>query len=311
MKFKREDLGLYFAFMLMGAGAGLLAGSIISSIIERRRKSQQADGSVEVEYDPNWAIKERKAIEEELARMTEEQNLRVEHAKLMSKGYRASGVEWKAPEPKEHEEEKPRKKNTHRSNNSIYSDEELKEFIIEHNVGTMHQEMLRNGYMTMDQVLGVMEEEALAMELPEQDYGSQYRSYYTAAQEEAKELEELSKDEIAILVDELGIVNDRYRITSAPPEHASELLFKEVQWDEEDNSFYFLRRGAPIAYDIRTGIGHDTWEVVVKFLVPEGKLTDVYVEDMDNGKLFAFHKLADLDEDEPPVGEDLDDDDLD
>lgn len=285
MKFKKEDMGLYLAFILVGAGLGILTGSVLASYLKKKeaQEVETAKKDEEVAPDLDWGKKQRLLIEKELN----------EKRKTYEK------EDWVVPK-KEEPKKKPRKVN--KKHDSPYTEEELKEFAIEYKPNVFQMAMLENGSMTMEQVKGVIEEERLASEIEDIDYGAQYRSYFENAIEEAKELNSFSEEEIKELVNEIGIINNRFRVTTYPPTDTN-LRLREIQWDSHDNGFYFLRQGHVMPYSIDTSIGHDAWEEIVTFMKTD-KLTDVYVEDIPNGRVYLFHKLADLGEDEPLTPED-------
>lgn len=284
MKFKKEDLGLYFAFALVGGGLGLLAGVILTNWLEKRAQEEAADEELaENEVaDDDWAMIEKERREVELI----EAETSVFETIKDEEDY----------EPKEMDiDEKPEKKrNERRPNKSQYTDEELEEFFAEYSPNVMMMEMLRNGGMTIEQVIGVIEAEEEALDQEPVDYN---KPYHEVNVEEAEEEGNLEPEKIEELIQELGIVNDRFQILTGPPHNAGDLLHKEIQWDPEDNSFYMLRREAPIIYDIRTSIGHDTWEVIEPYLLRG--LSKIYVVDLEKPRYYSFHKLAGLGEDDP------------
>lgn len=290
MKFKKEDAGLYFAFMLIGGGLGMLAGAILANWIEKRKELVGAEDpgtKGPAASDQDWAKAQRAKIEQELAEQ------RKEHAEVMSRGYKAGA--WVAPVKKE-TVGKPRKKNEKRPNLSKYSDEELEEFFAEFPVNYFQMEMLRNGSMTMEQVQGVLELEQEALEMEPEDYSAPYRTAFEIAKEEAK-FEGMDKVQLEYIIEELGIINGKFRVLASPPVNANELPTKEIQWDPEDDAFYYLRRGQPILYNIQTTIGRETWDEIIPYML--GNVTDIWVEDVENSKLYAFHKLVGIGEDEP------------
>lgn len=295
MKFKKEDAGLYFAFILIGGGIGLLTGAIIASYLEKMKKNKEMEeGAVEV-ADDSWAEKERARIDEELAQ-------RREHAEMMAGRYRKEEWTVKPAEKKD----KVRKRNEKNPNNSGFSEEELDSFAAEFGANEFQMQMIRLGTMTMDQVRGVIEEERLAEESDPTDYSAPYRTYFENAKEDAENGELPDPREI----EELGLIDDRWRVTLEAPNHSNELSLKELQWeqhalqwDDEDNEFYYLRQGRIIPYDIRTSFGHDVWEHVVRYILGDD-VNELYIEDLQNGRLFLIHKLVAMGEDEPLTPED-------
>ena len=286
MKFKKEDIGLYFAFALVGGGLGLLVGAILTSWLEKRAQEEAIEKawSENEGADEEWAEaaeKARRADEE--ARRADEEAARKIHEEM------TEDLEYKVKK-----QAKEKKRNEKRPNKSQYTDEALEEFFAEYQPNVMMMEMLRNGGMNMEQVIGVIEAEEEAFNREPVDYSAPYHEANVAEAEEAGEYE---TEELKNMGEDLGIVNGRFQIRTGPPDNASDLTCREIQWDSEDNSFYMLRRGNPIGYDIRTGIGHDTWEVIAPYLLRG--MGDIFVVDLEKPRYYSFHKLAELGEDDP------------
>jgi hypothetical protein len=272
MKFKKEDLGLYFAFVLVGGGLGLLAGALITNWLEKKARKELAEEGLTLneKAQQEWNKEAQEIIEEE--------------------GYmEISEVEstvstWHVvPEQEEEIDEKPeRERRPQRPNRSDYTEEEIAEFIEVYSPSQIQLEMLRNKMMTMDQIASVIEREEEAQNSDPTNYAGQYY-------EEEEEDEEFELEEIEEIVKELGVVDDRFHILTGPPEDFPDRIFKDIQWDPEDDSFYTLRRGQPINHDIRTGIGFDTWGIVEPLF--DNGVNDIYVVDNDRNIYYKFHKL--------------------
>jgi hypothetical protein len=290
MRFKKEDLGLYFAFGLVGGGIGLLAGALLTNWLEKKAQKKVIEIEKELADDEAWE-------------MTEEEKEEAEELYEMIKGeehYVPSPEEntstWHVvPRTEEEINKKPERARKEKRPNlsTLYSDEEIEAFIIEYEPNQIQLEMLRNNMMTMEQIIGVIELEEEANNSDPINYSGSYRDM----EEVREEVEELEREILEELVEELGVVNDRFHILTGPPENSEEMTFKEIQWDPEDGDFFTIRRGHPIKFDIRTSIGHDTWDVVEPLL--EQGLTDIYIVDQEKPRYYAFHKLVGLGEDDP------------
>ena len=285
MRFKKEDIGLYFAFILVGGGLGLLAGAILTNWLERRaqEEAEEEEWSENEIADEDWVMLEEERMEaEKIAYEMDEEAARKEHKEM------TEDLEYKVKtQPKE------KKRNDRRPNLSGHTDEELENFFAEYQPSMMQMEMVRSGVMSWEQVIGVLELEEAAFNTDPVNYN---QPYHEANVEEAEEEGQYDQEELEDMVQELGIVNDRFRILTGPPNNAEDLTHKEIQWDPEDNSFYMLRRGHPMIYEIRTGIGHDTWEIVEPYLLKG--LNNIFVVDLETPRYYEFHKLAGVGEDD-------------
>jgi len=306
MKFKKDDLGLYFAFALVGGGIGLFVGAFLTSWIERRSEEQfnaeEAARDEALEEDLNrWIGPNEAKLRAELAAERLEQLEKASEGIKEEEGYEVvdlSDEKWEKylnlPEtPKKEKKVSRKQKESLYENRSRYSNEELMDFIAEHDPNPFSQQMLFNGTMTMEQVLGVIEQETLAMERESYNYAQQYHEDNV---EDAEEEGDYDEEYINNPPRDLGIIDDRFHILTGPPENSNDLTAREIQWDKEDNSFYMIWRNEPMNYDIETGIGHDAWAVVEPYLLRG--FDDIYVVDLQKNRYYKFYKMPELGEDD-------------
>ncbi len=134
MKFKKEDIGLYFALGLVGAGVGLLMGAFIAS---RRRDSSTYNI---INYIPE--------LDEEPSLKIPRKENRVE--KAAKKHERARQAAKKVDSP------------------------ELKGFIVEYQPSAIQIEMIRSGLLTIDALRETMIQEEFAKQKAPYNYNSPY-----------------------------------------------------------------------------------------------------------------------------------------
>jgi hypothetical protein len=323
MKFKKDDLGLYFAFALIGGGIGLLAGSLLTNWLERRAQEKvNAEDEIEEEHPADRWIGPREAklrLEinqqelQEARNRTKDLTQNYEYQEvLLNEELEVTGEEeededvdkidlddekWKKytnlPEPIKKKKSVVKKQKGLYENLSQYSDEELLDFISEHDPNVFAQQMLYNGTMTMEQVLGVIMREQEALEQDPFNYAEQYHIDNVA---EAEELGDFDAEFLDDPPEELGIIDNRWQVYVGMPDGIEDKFLREIQWDSEDNSFYMIRKGSPFPYDIASGIGHNTWETIEPYLLRG--LSNIYVVDLQKPRYYFFYKIPELGEDD-------------
>lgn len=324
MKFKKDDLGLYLAFALIGGGIGLMAGSLLTNWLERRaEKKVNTEDEVEEHLADRWIgpreaklrleINQQKLQEARLKakELTQDQMYEYQEV-LLNEELEATGEEkedeevdeidlndekWEKytnlPEPTKKKKSVVKKQKGLYENLSPYSDEELLDFISEHDPNVFAQQMLYNGTMTMEQVLGVIIREQEALEQESFNYAEQYHIDNVA---EAEELGDFDEEFLDDPPEELGIIDNRWQVYVGMPDGIEDKFLREIQWDREDNSFYMIRKDSPFPYDIASGIGHNTWETIEPYLLRG--LSNIYVVDLQKPRYYLFYKIPELGEDD-------------
>lgn len=136
MKIKREDIGLYFALGLVGAGMGLLVGAYIAS-----KRGGSMPRYIPENYQKEWG---ESAVENTLEKMAEKPVRKIPRKKKLVK----------------------------KGKNDI--DPELVRFIREFNPSTIQIEMVKSGLLTIDELQETMIQEAIAKEKKPYNYNGPY-----------------------------------------------------------------------------------------------------------------------------------------
>jgi hypothetical protein len=226
LKFKREDLGLYFALGLVGAGTGLLVGAFIAS---------RRGGLVPVNIPPMEPAME---------------------------------VTVKKIPRKKFSEKKGKKELT----------PEMKAFIDKYEPTKIQIEMVKNGYLTLESLEETMIKEELAKHKPPVGY---YKRYLE--DEEKPDLEEL-----ALLPDDLEMVDDRYKILEGPHPGKPVKSLRVVYFDPEDESFFTMTRRKDLipADSVEEFISEETWDVMLPYML--SGFAPLYVDDMQTARHYRF-----------------------
>ncbi len=135
MKFKKEDVGLYFALGLVGAGMGLLVGAFIAS--------RRGGPTVVNNYIPRGEVPDEEWNEEEK-----------EHAVKIARNF-------------------SRKKKS-RKKAQIITSEELAVFIAEYEPTIIQIEMVKSGILTLDELERTLILEKAANEIEPYNYNEPY-----------------------------------------------------------------------------------------------------------------------------------------
>ncbi len=250
MKFKKSDLGLYFASSLVGAGVGLLVGALVASRLA-------GPGPI---YLPD---------EEKYTRSSAEISFRRARPRKNDK-FEQQVVDAAEKFPRE---KKPRKKSI---KIQAQDDPELAEFIAEWEPSTIQIEMVHTGLITLGDLQEVLIEEALAKEAEPYNYSARYLDH------DKPELAEIAK-----LPEEEEVVDDRYQILREPPANKDGIPVRDIYWDPEDDTFYMLSRNkTPVPTDLRGVISLDTWDVMVPYF--DKGYDALYVDDLKTSKFYRF-----------------------
>lgn len=248
MKFKKSDLGLYFASSLVGAGAGLLVGAFVASRLT----------GPEPIYLPDEEKYTRSSAEISFRRVRPRKNDKFEQQVVNAA------------------EKFPTGKKTRKKTIKIKAqdDPELAEFIAEWEPSTIQIEMVKTGLITQEDLQELLIKEELAKETEPYNYSAPYV--------DKPELADLTK-----LPEEEEIVDDRYQILRDPPADKDVKTVREVYWDPEDDTFYTLSRNkTPVPADLRGMISEETWDVLVPYF--DKGYEALYVDDLKSARFYRF-----------------------
>lgn len=254
MKFKKEDVGLYFALGLVGAGVGLLIGAYIAS---RRGRATTVVNNL---YIPEgMTYDEKKDIfvleeEEPIAQKFPRKKNRVEKAQEDHERARQEAKKVDSPQ--------------------------LKGFIVEYRPSSIQIEMVRSGVITLDELRETMLQEELAEAKEPYNYNGPYH------EDDKPELSELAK-----LPEDEEIIDDRYEILQKPPKRKSKKNVRTIFFDQEDGTFYTLtRQGAPVPIaQIDEFISEETWEILLPYML--SGFDPLFVNDLSNAKYYKFELI--------------------
>jgi len=306
MRFKKEDVGLYFAMMLMGAGVGLLIGSIIANRLQARHEEEEAEEEWEENAlaDEMWEAEQvaklkhisEQGIVDRTELTEEEQAMAAEAQEIAEEEEYVSAQIDKFNSRLEAVKERPAKptrlKVTKKpENQSEYSDEELEIFIADNEPNQPLITMLYGGLMTMEDVLGVIEAEEDAQNMEEVDYGKQYRGENIF--ENPPEFDENDKPvppPIPLQLEVYGVVNERWTLRANRPDGYDDQLLKEIVYDPDENLFFHMRNGQQLPFEMAAAGGSDVWEAAERYMDAAGT-DEIIVDDGMKPRWYIFHRL--------------------
>lgn len=250
MKIKKEDIGLYFALGLVGAGVGLLVGAYIASKRGGSIPSYIPEGTV---YDKE---KGRFVIDEEWGEAVVEKRLE----KMAEK------TDRKIPRKKKRVKKGQKK-----------SDPELEAFIKEFEPSAIQIELVKNGLTTLEELEETILQEKLAEEKEPYNYNGPY------LEDDKPDLSDLAK-----LPEDEETVDDRYVILRQPPKRKSPKNMRVIYFDSGDGSFYTMtRKKQPVPIgSITEFISEETWEVMLPYML--SGFAPLFVNDLTNAKYYRF-----------------------
>jgi len=298
MVFKKEDLGLYFAMMLIGGGGGLIAGAFITAQINKKR--EEAFNAEEAARDENWPPEE--AVEQ-----TEEEA-----------GYVQAGPATHKPAGKEvvidmrerelQESETPRgvpPKKIHepkRSHLSKDDQQELARLLAEYDVTPMQIDLIESGTMTVEELEGALaetefEKESIS-EITRTDYNEPYR-------DEKPSMDALLGDKLVDdggprdLGDLLVVVGNKWEISIEPPEGKNEQKKRTIYFDPIDESVFMMSAsGHTVPADLRVITTPEVRELIMPWLLFEEEIESIYLTDVTNKKArwYEIAKVVDVED---------------
>lgn len=257
MKFKKEDIGLYFALGLVGAGAGLLLGALLAARLTNPGKRRYVPYIPKPEEDwdegaeEEWDDEPIKKMDRKIARVkkSEKQSLTTEE--------------------------------------DAVKESLLTAFIVKYQPSAIQIEMVKNGLATLDELKEVLIKEEMANQLKNYNYNTVYR--------ETDDKPDLA--ELAQLPDEIEIIDKRWQLSSKQTEAKSEENLRRVFFDDEDDSFFSMsRQGHPIPMGaINELVPNEVWDVVEPYLA--SGIGPIFVNDLETPKHFRFEIVSEDTED--------------
>lgn len=312
LKFKREDLGLYFAMGLVFGGAGLLVGAFVSNKLEQRRREK------ELEYlEEDW----------EAPDVHTEDSEEVVINPIVAKDKRGFGT-LADPEAIELAREKSLKRRKQKDSErkkfhlSDQQRSELRRLIEEYEPTTIQIELVESGTMTLEDLeMSLLEEQFIEAEFEEEeddplpvtitegqtdgdyldhtDYSSQYRGY----EDNKPDIDDLiSSNDIGErpLEELLVVVDNRWEILLDEPKGKHQKNRKDIFFDPENESTYVLSPSDPditIPVDIAVMISPEVKDLVWDFLLFE-EVGTIYINDLEGPRWYTISKEGESVEDD-------------
>jgi len=309
LKFKREDVGLYFALGLIGGGVGLLIGAFIANRVEQKLRGDLAYLDEDMEAPD---------IHMETLPEDEDGSMINPSVKMEYRELKAVVKEIDALDMPERVVPKAGKMSKGRTFRLSRKDErELTRLLKEYKPTEVQIDLVHQGIMTVEELeLELIEREMEAME--DVDYEE------IDAEEEEEELELVSGEEDGIDhidyskpyrvfeddkpdMDDLLPVNDigrrdlsellvtiggRYEIMLERPEGKHQKNRKLLMFDEQDERVYQPARsgsGQPVPVDIAVMISPEVKDTIWDFLLFED-VDPIYIDDLKGTRWYEIQR---------------------
>lgn len=259
MKFKKEDLGLYFALVLVGGGAGLLIGALLAA----RLASSKPLYIPEEEDEEAW---ENDDIEEEWDEDAEESAPKIARREKSEKQILSHY----------------QKKHFITEEEAAAKEALLAAFIVEFQPSAIQIEMVKNDLLTMDELKEVLILEEVTRQREPYNYNAKYLEV-----EDKPDLEDLAQ-----LPDEIEVIEERWQISSEQTTGKSKKNLRKVFYDSEDDSFFTMsRQDHPIPVgSVNDFIPNGVWAVVAPYLLSD--MGPIFVNDLETPKHFKFEIVS-------------------
>lgn len=288
LKFKREDVGLYFALGLVGGGIGLLIGAFIASRIEQKRELAYLEEDWE---SPDIHVEDLPEDEEEtlINPVLDKEQKR----------------ELKRIDALETEERVPAKSGRMSRGRVLrltrQEERELKRLCQEYSPSEIQIDLVNQGIMTVEDLeLSLIEEEMSKMEEePEEgeefdgvahtDYSKPYRVFEDNKpdMDELLPVDDIGPRDISDLLVTLG---GRYEITIEPPEGKHQKNKKELLFDSDGEKVYKAAKSGEdsvVAVDIGVMISPEVKETIWDFLLFED-VDPIYINDLKGSRWYEI-----------------------
>lgn len=276
MKFKKEDVGLYVALGIVGAGVGLLVGALVASR-RNRPVERRVFGGVDDIIETEDGIVITGHLNEEGIELVDTDKPPMMWKHTGRQAGKTQNVRQKEPD--------------------VEMSQEMLEFIENYGPTQMQIEMIQSGLLSIDEV-------ADSIVLKEDYEPTSYSSQYAPSEVNQPTLDELLGPEktAALLGDDL--IDDRYLVMN--PEDAGEVdIFRTFYYngDEEFDQWIFISgRGHVVPLrNIQEYIDRNSWPDI-KYLLETHE--DVLVQDTSSQVIYRF-----LLHDALESGEDIEEDD--
>lgn len=254
MKFKREDLGLYFAFGLVGGGVGLLIGAFITSrLSESSEVPSKDENNGFARLDPKYKIKE--------------------------------------PDEKKSQKKKFKKQG---KKNQLTKKEEarLRELGELYEITPIQIELVRSGVMSVDDLEGAIMMDTYDEKREPYNYNAIYVDTKPdlddlVADEILDDLPERKVEDLLVVID------GNFEILLEPPEEKDSKNKRVIWYDIDDDSLYTLnRKGEPIPRTIDGIVTPEVWEIIRPFLMFEPEICPIYVDKLGKAHFFEFNTVG-------------------
>lgn len=286
MKFNRDDLGLYFATTLAGAGTGLLLGALIASRIQAVRMAR------DMSYlEEDWEAPDihTETFDDEFVVETEEQV-------LLTKGVK---------------KEKQRQFKLSKNDQA-----RLLALIEDYSPTPMQVSLVEGGVMSIDDLEVSLVEEEFEEEdeddesslsvakvdegegLEPVDYNGQYRTFV----DEKPEMDELLVDDQENWPPDaeklLVVIDDRWEVRLDPPEGKHTKNKRVVHFNPiTEETFTLTRQGSAVPANIASMMSQSVRDHLWNFLLYE-TFEEVYVDDTTGARWFHIIRAEDESEEE-------------
>lgn len=288
MRFKREDMGLYFAMALIGGGVGLLVGAFVTVRVNKKREEETEELELEdaIEFEEVAEEEETVTHEQHITNITNE-DLPPQRMKEVDDLI---------------EKKRPRTSKRTRTRLSKENRCELARLTREYGVTTMQTELVESGVMTVKELEeGLIDaeleandghvDEDLEIEVSEindighTDYNSPYR--YNDSKPDMDDLLEKPIDDgdPRNIEDLLVVVDGRWGISIEPPIGKAERQKRTVYFDPEDESvFTKTADGGVTPADLRVITTPEVRDLIMPWLLFEPDMDTIYIDDIRNKK---------------------------
>lgn len=315
MRFKREDIGLYFASALIGGGLGLLLGALATAQINKKREekfyAEEAARDDNIDRSPannvtvNWYKEE--PTEEKVKEVVINTVNRKETWEIGTDPVAKSGLEMKL---------KPMTREKFRI--SKEDRKELARLSEEYVINALQVELVEKGTITVEEL-----EESLIdadfdqdiLELPEEDESDNldledHIDYSQVYRDDKPEMDELlNKHEKPLdddgpreLGDLLVVVDSKWEIRLEPPTNKGARLKRTIYFDPDDETVY-TKSGAGdiVSADLRVITTKAVRDIIYPWLLFEKDIEAIYIDDISSTKSRWYEIIRLKDEEDENV----------
>ncbi len=269
MKFKKEDLGLYFALGLVGAGAGLLVGVIVSQKLAGSEPIYVPEGMTYDKEKDIFVLDDEDIVDGEW----EEEDAELLAHKTIQEIARSKKSEEKS--------------DFREINEKAYEEEKaaMITFIEGYSPTTIELAMLDKGMVTIDELKIAIEQRTGVEDAEPTNYHGAY--HVDDVDEDKPELEDLVD-----LPNEIEIIDERWEVSSTMTPDKSRNNLREIMWNSDTDKFFSkARTGDYIRMNgLENTITVDVWNAVVVFLSVD--MGPVFVNDKLSPKHYVFDRLS-------------------